>query len=140
MSETTAGTITGRPEAFGIETAIIDGQDVRAVYTTAMPLIERARNGGGPAFIQCNTYRFLGHHIGDIQREFYRPKEEEMEWRTNRDPIKNLGQWLIDEKLTDENILQQIQSDVQQEAEKAVEFALNAPYPAVEEVGLHVYA
>lgn len=140
MSETTAGTITGRPEAFGIETAIIDGQDVRAVYTTARPLIERARNGGGPAFIQCNTYRYLGHHVGDIQREYYRPKEEEMEWRTNRDPIKNLGQWLIDEQLTDENILQQIQSDVKQEAEKAVEFALNAPYPAVEEVGYHVYA
>ena len=140
MSETTAGTITGRPRAFDIESVIVDGQDVRAVYTTAMPLIERARNGGGPAFIQCNTYRYMGHHVGDIQREFYRSKEEEMEWQTNRDPINNLGQWLIEEKLTDEKILQQIQSDVQQEAEKAVEFALNASYPAVEEVGQHVYA
>lgn len=140
MSETTAGTITGRPLAFDIESVIIDGQDVRAVYSIAQPLIERARQGGGPAFIQCNTYRFLGHHVGDIQRESYRSKEEEMEWRTNRDPIKNLGQWLLDEQLTDEKILQQIQSEVKQESEEAVKFALNAPYPAVEEVGYHVYA
>jgi acetoin:2,6-dichlorophenolindophenol oxidoreductase subunit alpha len=140
MSETTAGTIQDRAKAFSIESAIVDGQDVRAVYSTAQPLIERARNGGGPAFIQCNTYRFLGHHVGDIQRGYYRSKEEEMEWRTHHDPIKSLETWLLEERLTDQDILQQIQSEVKQEAENAVEFALNAPYPAVEEVSLHVYA
>ena len=140
MSETTAGTITGRPKAFDIESVIVDGQDVRAVYTVAQPLIERARNGEGPAFIQCNTYRFLGHHIGDIQREYYRSKEEETLWRTTRDPITNFGEWLLSEKLTDQAVLDGIQSQVMQEAEKAVEFALNSPYPDVQEVGLHVYA
>lgn len=140
MSETTAGTITGRAKAFDIETVIVDGQDVREVFLAAQPLIERARRGEGPAFIQCNTYRFMGHHIGDIQRESYRPKKEEELWRTTRDPINNLGDWLIAENRVDQDILSKIQLQVRQEAEEAVEFALNAPYPALEEVDLHVYA
>lgn len=140
MSETTAGTITGRPAAFDIETVEINGQDVREVYFTAKALVERARNGDGPAFMQCNTYRFLGHHVGDIQRDFYRSKEEETYWRTERDPITNLGNWMIEKAFTDQSVLDQIQSTVRKEAESAVQFALDAPYPDANEVTLHVYA
>jgi acetoin:2,6-dichlorophenolindophenol oxidoreductase subunit alpha len=139
MSETTAGTLMGRPAAFGIETVEVDGQDVRQVYLAAQILVERARQGGGPAFMQCNTYRFMGHHVGDIQREYYRSKAEESYWRTERDPIANLGKWLIAEAFADEAVLKQIQQGVQQEAEAAVQFALNAPYPNPNEVLLHVY-
>src|SRR5438132_13767590 len=70
--EPTAGTILGRATAFGIEAARVDGQDVRAVNEVATRLINRARSGGGPAFLQCDTYRYSGHHVGDINREYYR--------------------------------------------------------------------
>src|SRR5437588_166633 len=90
FSETTAGEISARPKAFGIYTEEVNGQDVRAVYTTTCRLVERARRGEGPAFVVCNTYRYYGHHVGDVQRTYYRSKAEEEEWKTSRDPLKLL--------------------------------------------------
>jgi len=89
--ELTAGTLRARPEAFGILTEEVDGQDARQVYTTAMGLVERARRGEGPAFLICNTYRYYGHHVGDINRGYYRAKEEEELWKTTHDPIQTIG-------------------------------------------------
>src|ERR1700677_5016527 len=65
-TETTAGAILGRAAAFGIEAASVDGQDVRRVYEVASRLVNRARAGGGPGFLQCDTYRYGGHPVGDI--------------------------------------------------------------------------
>ncbi len=139
-SETTAGTLMARAEAFDIQAEVIDGQDVRLVYTTALRLVERARSGGGPAFLQCNTYRYYGHHVGDINRGYYRPKEEEQEWRSERDPLSLLANWLTDEGMADTKLLAQIEGDVKSETDAAVQFALDAPYPEPGEVNKHVYA
>src|SRR6202030_114254 len=114
-SETTAGDILMRARAFGLEAASVDGQDVRAVHATAQALVERARRGEGPAFLLCNTYRYHGHHVGDINREYYRSKQAEHTWKTERDPITNLGKWLIEQKLADETALAQIQSVLEAE-------------------------
>jgi pyruvate dehydrogenase E1 component alpha subunit len=140
QSETTAGTMIARAGAFGIHTVEVDGQDVREVYETARGLVERARGGGGPAFILCHTYRYLGHHVGDINRAYYRPKEEEERWKAERDPLETLAGWLVEEGLADSAIFEQIQEDVRSEVEAAVQFALDAPYPDPDEVDLHVYA
>src|SRR5438128_6018602 len=86
FSETTAGEISARPKAFGIYKEEVDGQNVRAIYATAKRLVERARRGEGPAFMLCNTYRYHGHHVGDIQRSYYRSKEEEQLWMPQRTP------------------------------------------------------
>lgn len=140
FSETTAGDIQARATAFGIESAAVDGQDVRAVYETALRLIGRARQGQGPAFLLCNTYRYHGHHVGDINREYYRSKEEEALWKTDRDPIRNLSNWMIGQQLIDAAQLDRIQTEVRAEMEAAVKFAIAAPYPGVDEVEQDVYA
>jgi TPP-dependent pyruvate/acetoin dehydrogenase alpha subunit len=139
-SETTSGDILARATAFGLEAESVDGQDVQAVYATAKKLIDRARKGEGPAFLLCNTYRFTGHHVGDINREYYRSKQEEQEWKTGRDPIENLARTLLAEKLTDAATLEGIQSTVRSEMKAAVDFALAAPYPTVDEAEQDVYA
>lgn len=139
-SETTAGDLAGRGTAFGLHTEIVDGQDVRAVYATATGLIERARRGEGPAFLLCNTYRYLGHHVGDINREYYRSKQEEQRWKTERDPIKLLTDWLLGQKLADQAFLDRVHSEAKSEIEAAVKFAIAAPYPRREEVQQDVYA
>jgi len=139
-SETTAGDILARATAFGLEAAAVDGQDVRAVHATASRLIERARRGGGPAFLLANTYRYTGHHVGDINREYYRSKQEEQTWKTERDPIKNFANFLIKEKLADAAQLSQIQAELTAQMDKAMEFAIAAPYPTVDEVEQDVYA
>jgi acetoin:2,6-dichlorophenolindophenol oxidoreductase subunit alpha len=138
--ETTAGDILTRAKAFALEAAAVDGQDVRAVYDVARRLVDRARRGEGPAFLLCNTYRYHGHHVGDINREYYRPKQEEQLWKTERDPITNFGKWLVEQKLADAATLAEVQSELASEMEKAVEFAVAAPYPPVDEVDEDVYA
>src|SRR2546425_1032346 len=89
--ETTAGDLRTRARAFEIEAEEVDGQDVRAVFEAATRAVERARSGGGPTFLLLNTYRFHGHHVGDVDRAYYRSKEEEAEWKSQRDPIALLA-------------------------------------------------
>jgi pyruvate dehydrogenase E1 component alpha subunit len=139
-SETTAGDILARGTAFGVQAESVDGQDVRAVYAKAQKLVERARSGGGPGFLVCETYRYTGHHVGDINREYYRSKKEELEWKTKRDPIKNFSQWLVEQKFSDGAKLKEIQEEVRAEMKAAVEFAIAAPYPTVDQVDQDVYA
>lgn len=140
FSETQAGDLLARGPAFGVPSHSVDGQDVRAVHAVATELIERARRGDGPSFLVCNTYRYSGHHVGDINREYYRSKQEEQEWKTRRDPIRTFAQWLTDEKLVEPVALSQIEADVRAEMQAAVEFAIVAPYPTPDEAEQDIYA
>jgi len=139
-SETLAGDLPARARAFGIYTESIDGQDVQLVYETTKRSVERARRGEGPAFLECKTYRYYGHHVGDISRTYYRSKEEEQEWREKRDPLKILAERLVSGNFTDQAVLDQIQTDVRAEIEKGMQFGIDAPYPEVTEVTEDVYA
>lgn len=139
-SETTAGDICARAVAFGVRAETVDGQDVQAVYSKAKELIDAARAGDGPAFLLCNTYRYTGHHVGDINRDYYRTKQEELEWKTGRDPIQLHSERLLHERFADKTALETLESEVREEMKAAVEFAIAAPYPALEEVEMHVYA
>jgi TPP-dependent pyruvate/acetoin dehydrogenase alpha subunit len=140
FSETTAGEIAARPAAFGIQTASVDGQDVRAVSDAIVPLVDRARRGDGPAFVVANTYRFRGHHVGDVSREYYRTKQEEQRWTGDRDPIAILGSHLVDAGIADRAALDRVHADLTGEMDQAMRWAIDAPYPGVEEVTEDVYA
>jgi pyruvate dehydrogenase E1 component alpha subunit len=139
-TETLAGDMLTRAAGFGIQGESVDGQDVREVHAAAARLVEQVRGGSGPAFLVCSTYRFLGHHVGDVNREYYRSKQEEQLWKSERDPIKLLGDWLTAGKLADRARLDQIQAEVKSEMDKAVQFALAAPYPAADKATDDVYA
>jgi pyruvate dehydrogenase E1 component alpha subunit len=140
FSETTAGDILTRATSFGLEAASVDGQDVRAVYDVAQRLVDRARRGEGPGFLLCNTYRHHGHHVGDINREYYRSKQEEQLWKIERDPITNFAKWLLSQSVADSAALDKIRAELESEMKNAVSFAIASPYPSVEEVGQDVYA
>ena len=100
----------------------------------------RARSGGWARVSQCDTYRYSGHHVGDINREYYRSKQEEHLWKTDRDPILVLARWLIDERLC--GLCRSRPDHIGSSfiMEDAVKFAIAAPYPNVDEVGQDVYA
>ena len=140
FSETLAGEVTARAKAFGIHTDTIDGQDVQLVNETVKKLVERARRGEGPAFLECLTYRYYGHHVGDISRSYYRSKEEEQEWRETKDPLNILAERLISQNLTDQAVLDQINADVRSEVEAGAQFAIDAPFPNAVEVDQDIYA
>ena len=138
-TETIAGEILSRPRAVGVHAESVDGQDVQAVFTTMKKLVERARRGEGPAFLECKTYRYYGHHVGDVNRD-YRTRDEEKEWMTKRDPLQTLVTRLTQQKLVDADTFDRILADVKTEIEKGVEYALAAPFPAPEQVDEDVYA
>ena len=138
-SDTIAGEILGRARAFGIQAESIDGQDVQAVVATMRRLVARARRGEGPAFLECKTYRYYGHHVGDVNRE-YRSKDEEREWMTQRDPLLTLAGRLTGQGLVDAGVFERIHGDVKAEIDAGVQFALAAPYPTPEQVDEDVYA
>lgn len=138
-SKSTSGNLLARAEAFGMDNVEINGQDVRLVYQTGQRLVERARAGEGPTFLLCRTYRFRGHHVGDIDRS-YRSREEEEKWQTENDPLKILSDWLVSDKMVELDLFSQIEDEVRAQVEAAVTFALNASFPDEMEVDAHVYA
>jgi len=138
--ETTAGDLASRAAAFGIPCREEDGQDARVVHEATSEAVDRARSGGGPAFLLLRTYRQHGHHVGDIDRAYYRSKEEEREWAEQRDPLKLLAQAILSSGFADASQLDRAEEEVRTEIQQGVKFALDAPYPPAEEVTMHVFA
>ncbi|GGH33096.1 pyruvate dehydrogenase E1 component alpha subunit [Cribrihabitans marinus] len=138
--EIAAGSITARAEAFGIEAFRIDGQDVLAVNDLTRKLVDRCRKGEGPFFIELETYRYHGHHVGDINREYYRSKQEEKDWKDNRDPIIRFRAHLVSEGIASEDEIEAMNAEIEKDAAEAVAYAEAAAYPDVSEVDKHVYA
>ena len=138
-SETIAGDILARPRALGVHAEGVDGQDVQAVHATMKGLVERCRRGEGPAFLECKTYRYYGHHVGDVNRD-YRTREEEREWMTKSDPLDTLSGRLTAQGLADASVFDRIEADVKVEIDTGVQYALAAPYPELSQVDEDVYA
>ena len=138
--EIAAGSIMARAEAFGIEAHQVDGQDVLAVNELTQKLVARARKGEGPFFMELTTYRYHGHHVGDINRDYYRSKDEENEWKDNRDPIVRFRGYLVSEGIATEEEIEAMNAEIETDATDAVAYAEKAPYPPANEVDMHVYA
>ena len=112
----------------------VDGQDVEAVYKATRRALEHARGGKGPVFLAVNTYRLVGHYIGDPQ--VYRSKEELEETRATQDPIEQLRTKL---ELSGDEV-EEIDREVQEIVEASVEFAKNGTDPRPEDALKNVYA
>lgn len=126
LADATAGAdIAGRAAAYGIPSAVVDGNDLWAVHDAATDAVARARGGEGPTLLECRTYRHYGHSKSDPAP--YRTKQEVEEWM-ERDPLKLARPRLLDEGFTDEQVAA-VEAAIAAELEQAVENALAAPYP-----------
>ena len=137
-SVTAGPRIADRALPFGIPSATVDGSDAIAVYRATAEAVSRARQGEGATLIECDTYRYRGHHVGD-PGEGYRPKEEIEAWMA-KDPIERLRKKIVGDDLASEAELDAEVREVEREMENALEAAKAAPYPEVAEVNQHVYA
>ena len=123
-----------RAVAYGMTSLKVDGQDVEAVFAGARRAVDHARGGGGPVFLLCETYRLVGHYVGDPQ--VYRSKEEIQRLRETEDPVTKLRERL---GLSDDEF-DEVDREVTQVVEDSVEFAKNGTDPAPEDALKNVYA
>jgi len=116
--------------ANGIPSAVVDGNDVVAVQNAAKTLIQDAREGKGPRFLEAVTYRWYGHvdWRDDIDVGENRSMEDVQNWRA-RDPIKRLKIALINEGCWDENRHADLLASLEEEINQAWERAMSDSYP-----------
>ena len=126
--------ISQRAVAYGMKSIKVDGQDVEAVYKATRRALEHARSGKGPVFLAVDTYRLVGHYIGDPQ--VYRSKDELQETRQRHDPIQHLRAKL---ELSDEEV-DEIDREVQEIVGASVDFAKSGTDPKPEDALKNVYA
>jgi len=129
--------IATKAGGYHIPSETVDGMDVMAVYEASQRAIERVRSGNGPYLLEMVTYRFRGHSMGDPER--YRTQEEVKKWQDN-DPIGRYRHYLVKHKIASARLLDEIEAQVEEEVQKAVEFAETSPEPSLEELFADVYA
>ena len=115
-----------RAASYGMPGVRVDGQDALAVYEAAREAVERAREGGGPGLIECDTYRFYSH-IGKVESDG-RPKEELDYWRA-RDPLGIFRAMLAERSILTAESAERVVEEVRREIEEAVKFAEGSPFP-----------
>ncbi len=128
--------VADRALAYDMKSEIIDGNDVIKVYGTALEAVKRAREGGGPTFIECKTYRWRGHWEGDPQP--YRTQDEVEEWKP-KCPIVRFRKYITENNIVKKEDLESIDREVEDELQKAIEFARKSPFPEPEEALDDVY-
>jgi TPP-dependent pyruvate/acetoin dehydrogenase alpha subunit len=126
IEDVTAGEIIARPQAMGIRSEQVDGNDVWAVRAAAEDAVAHARSGQGPVFIESLTYRFVGHSRSDPAR--YRKEGELDRWRA-RDPLLVARARLSEEFGVPAERLDALDAEVEAELELVAERAMAAPYP-----------
>ncbi|OPZ91589.1 MAG: Acetoin:2,6-dichlorophenolindophenol oxidoreductase subunit alpha [candidate division TA06 bacterium ADurb.Bin417] len=114
----------------------LDGMDVLAVREAVARRVAAARKGGGPAFLVANTYRYYGHSRSDPR--VYRTREEEKNWK-DRDCIEQFAARLVKAGILTQAEVDECDRETAAAIAAAVEFAIQSPDPAPEELYRDVY-
>jgi len=126
-----------KAQSYKILSESVDGMDVVAVEAAAQQAAAAIRNGTGPRFLECRTYRFRAHSMFDAQ--LYRDKEEVESWK-HRDPIKRFSDWLTEVNLLHATDIDLIEREVAAEVREAVEFAEASPWEPIGDLARDVCA
>ncbi len=134
--------IAQRAHGYNIPGYIVDGNDVMEVFRFASEAVARARAGEGPTLLECKTYRWEGHVVGEaafLGEDAYRPTAEVEAWKL-KCPIIRYQQFLVSGGKIDKVELDRIDKETTAELEDAIMFARESELPDVSEVTDDVYA
>jgi pyruvate dehydrogenase E1 component alpha subunit len=123
--------------AYDLASEFVDGMDVLAVREATLRAVERARKDYLPTLLEIRTYRFMGHSMSDPGN--YRTRAE-IEKYQERDPVKLFSASLLEEKIVDQNALDEIDRKVREEVEDSLRFAEESPLPDPAELYTDIYA
>jgi pyruvate dehydrogenase E1 component alpha subunit len=129
--------LADRAMSYGIPGVIADGMDFFDVYEKAKTAIERARRGEGPTLLECKTYRYFGHYVGDPLT--YRSKEDVEKMRSTRDPIDAFEKRAVASGQVKANDLRTVDDAVSRAIADAVRFAEASPQPDAADLLTDVY-
>lgn len=134
--------IAQRAQAYGIPGLIVNGNDVVEVYRYASEAAARARAGEGPTLLECKTYRWEGHVVGEqafLGDAAYREAKEIEEWKT-RCPLIRFQKFVAENRRISADELRKIEEETKAELDEAVAFARESPLPDAAEATEDVYA
>lgn len=131
-SQTATATLAQKAVAYGIQGIQVDGNDVLAVYQATSEALERARNGGGATFIECETYRMSDHTTADDARR-YRDASELEPWR-ERDPLLRMRRFLDQRGLWSDTEQLELENSLRRRIDEAVTEAEAVAPPSTEEM------
>ncbi|WBH17779.1 thiamine pyrophosphate-dependent dehydrogenase E1 component subunit alpha [Sphingomonas radiodurans] len=133
-AHTDSESIVSRAAGYGMRGVQCDGNDAVDMYNTAKAAVDRARAGEGPTLIEAMTFRMLGHLFG---ADFSYVPKEVAEQGVREDPIPRFRQHLLDLQVS-ESELDAIVAGIEAEIDEAVAFALESPFPEVDELRIDV--
>jgi pyruvate dehydrogenase E1 component alpha subunit len=125
-----------RAAAYGMPYLRVDGMDMLAVRQAVETAAATARAGDGPTLIEAVSYRFRGHSIADPAQ--YRTREEEAQWKANRDPIQLFEAKLKEAGLATDDVLKANTERAAATVEDAATFAEESDFPPTDELYEHV--
>jgi pyruvate dehydrogenase E1 component alpha subunit len=128
--------IRQKAEGYGMKNSRVEGMDVMTVHEAAKEAIAYVRRESQPYLLEVITYRYRGLSMGDPER--YRKAEEVKKWQES-DPIGIFRKHLIEKKTATAKMLDEIDTQVDEEVNKAVEFAETSPEPSMDELFKDVY-
>lgn len=129
--------ISERAKGYGITGETVDGMNACEVYEAAQIAIEKARRGEGPTLLECKTYLYSGHYVGDAKK--YRDSEEMRFYEEEKDCIKLLRSKMIKSRIVSAEELENIEKEVEDRVKTAIEFAGSSQFPESSEVRQNVY-
>src|SRR6185436_10606098 len=128
--------IRQKAEGYAMKNGQADGNDVLKVYEAAQQAIDYVRKESQPYLLEVITYRYRGHSMGDPER--YRKQEEVKKWQES-DPIGIFNKYLLDNKISTRKGLDEIEARIEEEVNKAIEFAESSPEPTMEDLFKDIY-
>ena len=129
--------IAERGRSYGMETVVVNGNDVVSMYVATKAAAERARHRSEPSFLECVTYKMKGHGVYD--KGDYRPKDEVAKW-LQRDPILTFQKRLLEQRILTQAEIDEADAAAKREVEEAVAFANQGSPLPFDELRKYVYA
>lgn len=126
-------------DAYNMESAQGDGNNVLEVYEMTGKAVEKARRGGGPTLLEFKTYRWREHCGYNYDNDIgYRTEEEYEQWK-KRCPVAWMREKLLNENIINKDWMREIEQEINREVEEAVKFAKESPYPDKERLSMNLY-
>jgi pyruvate dehydrogenase E1 component alpha subunit len=129
--------LTLKAQGYGMAGDHCEGHDVRVTSERIGVAVERARSGGGPTFMEIETYRFRGHSMSDPAK--YRTREE-VEEEKKRDPLLQAARWILEEGTTSQAQLDEMDEAIKADIQTMVQFAESSEFPGLDRIYTNVLA